>query len=175
MKLQRILAATAVATTLAAASASALASVEYDFTALSSFPDDVTGEFFTGSFSVTVPGFITSDTTIPVGSLTSCSAVSNLGAATCLDQGFLFNVTPDHVTVEFGVSSATTPNIGIFYYFDPGSFGAAGTYDTTIFGTDQQGTLVVKSTSSVPEPGSWLLMAVGMAALASRVRRQRGA
>ena len=170
MKLQRILAATAVATTLATSAASARASVEYDFTALSSFPNDTTGEFFTGSFSVTVPDFLTSDTTFTVGSLTSCSVVSSLGPATCLDQSFLFNFTPGQQTVEFGASSATTSGIGIFYYFDPGSFGAVGTYGTTVFGTDQQGTLVVKSTSSVPEPGSWLLMAAGVAALAGRRR-----
>lgn len=173
MKLHRITTAVAVALALGASSGAASASVEYDFQAISSFALD-NGETFTGSFSVTLPNFVTADTTIPVGSLTSCTAISNLGPASCLSQGLLVSFDTNYATVEFGASSAATSDIGIFYYFDPSAFSAPGTYETIVFGSDQAGELIVKSASTVPEPGSWLLMAAGVAALASRRRRQGG-
>ena len=170
MKLHRIMAAAAVATTLATSSGAASAAVDYEFQAFSSFPV-ANGETFSGSFSATLPGFVTSDTPLPVASLASCTAISNLGPASCLDQALLVSFNPAYATVEFEVSSANTPDIGIFYYFDPSAFSAPGTYDTIVFGGDQAGELIVKSAGTVPEPGSWLLMAAGVAALASRRRR----
>ena len=173
MALQRLFAAAAVASTLAAASGAASAAVEYDFTALSSFALD-NGEVFTGSFSVTLPGFVTANTIIPVASLNSCTAVSSFGPATCLDPSLLVTFAPSYATVEIAYTSATTDNVGIFYYFDPTAFGAPGTYQTVVFGADQAGTLVVSNAGTVPEPDTWLLMALGAAALAGGLRRGAG-
>jgi hypothetical protein len=173
MALQRLFAAAAVASALFAISGVASAAVEYDFTALTAFPLD-NGEVFTGSFSVTLPDFVTADIILPVASLTSCSAVSSFGPATCLDPSLLPSFESGYATVAISYNSATTSDVGIYYYFDASAFTAPGTYQTTVFGTDQAGTLVVSNTGTVPEPDNWLLMALGAAALAGGLRRVAG-
>jgi len=146
-----------------------LADVQYSFTALSS--TDFNGESFTGSFSVVVPDFITANTTIPVASLSSCSAVSSLGPASCIDQNFYphFGTGPFNDALAFGVSSAATPNVNFYYYFDEGDFGQLGTFQTNSVLSNQTGTLTI---TAVPEASTWAMMAVGLVCMAVLVRRR---
>jgi hypothetical protein len=164
MKYRRPVAALAVIAT-ALVSQTVRADIQYSFTALSS--SDFNGE----SFSVVVPDFVTANTTIPVASLTSCAAFSTLGPASCLDQSFFphYGTGPFYDTITSGVSSATTPNIGICYYFDEGDFGKLGTFATNSLLPNQTGVLTV---SAVPEASTWALMTAGLGCMAFLVRRR---
>lgn len=162
-----LLAVTALTACAVAAPAAAL--VQYDFTAYSSFP--IEGEQFSGSFSYTAPDFIVPDTTVDVADLTSCEAFSNLGPVTCREQGFISGLVDDMVTVSFGVN-AVGGTYGIFYYFVDTAFGTPGTYESTLFGTDQQGQLVVTDLGVVPEPASWAMMIAGFGLVGGAMRRR---
>lgn len=161
-------------------SPSAEASVLYEFTAHSSFP--ITGnatttasspqESYTGSFSYLAPSFVIPDVTVPVGDLGSCNAVGSVfGPAACTDQGFLNSLSPGFETIAFGVNSSIF-NGSIFYYFNAGTFGTPGTYNTVLFGTDQSGTLIVTDLEAVPEPTSLALLAMSFIAMAAFLRRR---
>lgn len=151
------------------ASGAASAQVRYDFTAFSSF--DINGEKFSGSFSVELPGFVTMDTSVPATSLLSCTVVTSPAApAQCRNQEFLFGVAAGTTTISFGVQTDLNPDLGIFYYFDGAAFSTPGTHDSMFFGNDQAGRLTV---SVVPEPGQWALLALGLAVVGARTRRQR--
>lgn len=171
MKLHHLAATAALA--VAALSAPSLVSaaqpVRYDFTALSSF--EVSGEQFSGSFSVMSDGFVTSDTIFPVGDLISCNVIVTPSAeASCRDQEFMLDVSPDTVTVSFGVHTDNNPGTGIFYYFDASAFSTPGLHETVIFGENQMGTLLV---TAVPEPGTYALMLCGLAGVAAWARRRQ--
>ncbi|MBN8505077.1 MAG: hypothetical protein J0L58_11405 [Burkholderiales bacterium] len=106
-----LLAAAATATLLASGSASA--DVRYDFTALSSFVFN--SEMFSGSFSVVLPDFVTENTTVPVGSLLSCTVTVSTGApATCRDQELPFTIVPGNTTASFGAQTDVN-TIGIYF------------------------------------------------------------
>ncbi len=173
MHLKSSLAVAALSISLGLASSGARAAVTYDFTALSSF--DFNGESFAGSFSVTLPGFITSRTNVPFADLTSCSVIDSGGPATCLAQDFLYGVTPGTETVGFHIESAANPGTEIYYYFDAGSFETPGTYTSVVLGTSQEGTLTVMRTSAVPEPGTLSMLVAGVGFLAVASRRKKTA
>jgi len=149
------------------------AAVTYDFTAFSSF--EFNGVHYTGSFSLTRPDFIHLDASIPVANLTSCSITASNGeVAVCRAQDFVDTIVPGYETVSLGVDAPSFSG-GIFYYFDAGSFGAPGIYDTVFFGTDQQGRLVVSgSPSPTPEPAAWLMMIAGFGAIGGTMRLRAG-
>ena len=157
------------AAAMACLPAMAGAAVTYDFTAFSSF--EFGGVHYTGSFSLTRPDFIHPNASIPVADLTSCSITASNGeAAVCEAQDFLNTIVPGYETVSLGIESPSFHG-GIFYYFDAGSFGAPGTYDTVFFGADQQAQLVVSGTASpTPEPAAWLMMISGFGAVGGVLR-----
>ena len=157
------------AAAMACLPAMAGAAVTYDFTAFSSY--EFNGVHYTGSFSLTRSNFIHPNASIPVANLTSCSITASNGeTAVCAAQDFLDTIVSGYETVSLGIQ-AQSFNGGIFYYFDAGSFGAPGTYDTVFFGTDQQGRLVVSgSASPMPEPAGWLMMIAGFGAIGGAMR-----
>jgi hypothetical protein len=174
MKLENALvaAATAIATTLAAAPASA--AVTYTLDAHSSYP--LNGETITGSYSFTVTDFITSDTTIPLAALTNCSVTASLGPATCLGPHFRYHVNgPDDQDEMAGLhySSAANSSAEVYYYFAPGSFEHYGTYDSVLLGSAQEAVLTVSQASAVPEPSSLGFMAAGLGLVGLAARRAR--
>jgi hypothetical protein len=166
------LALLALASVLAASPAAA--AVTYTFGAISSFTSNWTGnwdEQITGGFSVTVASPISTNTAIPAASLTSCGMSGSIsGFIPCGDQEFRFDTVPGYLIISF-----SGPNFGIFYYFDPAASTTNGTWDTTIFGTDQQGILVTSGapTSVVPEPASWAMLIAGFGLTGAAMRRRR--
>ena len=110
---------------------------------------------------VTAFGFTTSDigdTAIPAGAL---RLTTNAGAyATGVDVLTLASVEPDGATHFFGLSQAQP--------FSQVQLTFAG-FDEA-YGIDE----VYLATAVVPEPGSWALMAAGLAGLAGWARRSRG-
>jgi hypothetical protein len=154
--------------------APAQAAVTYSFEALSSLP--ISGETATGSWSFTADHFITGNTTIPVSELSSCSVTPTSGPGTCLAPSFKYLVngpgdTDEVATLHF--SSPASHGTNIFYYFAPGSFEHFGTYDSVLLGNQQRGILTVSLASSVPEPASTGLLALGLGLLAMAARRTR--
>jgi hypothetical protein len=151
----------------------AQAAVTYKFLALSSYQFGNAQTSYTGGFTLTVPDFITTTTTVPLGNLSNCSVTESNGApASCSDQIFNYNYYPGADVIQFVVSSANW-SAAVNYYFDVDAFATVGTHDTIIFGKDQQGQLIVSADdSAVPEPASWALMVVGFG-LAGGAMRSR--
>lgn len=143
--------------------------VTYTFTAFSSF--DFSGETVSGSFTVTLPGFVTENTVVPLESLGSCTVLSSLGdPAACRQQEFLFDISPGYEVVSFGIETPSNPGTGVFYYFTSGAFSTLGTHESQLFGAQQAGRLVV---SAVPEPATWLSMALGLGVLMGAAARRK--
>lgn len=140
-------------------SAPAAAAVIYDFTANTSTSGS------TGSFRVTTDDFLTTNTSFSVSELDFCI----VSEGDCRSQ--TFGVGSSYDVVVFGAGSVYS-----YYYFNPGSFGGVGTYDTVLFGADQAGRLVVsESLSAIPEPTTWVMMIGGFALAGSAMRRRRPA
>lgn len=148
--------------------------IRYEFNAFSSF--ETSGETFSGSFSVDLPDFVVSNTSIPVSDLTNCLVVvSPSASAQCRQQDFLFGIFEDYTTVSFGVSTDLNPATGLYYYFANTAFSTPGTYESLLFGQSQQGRLVVTDLSNstgVPEPSTWALIALTLAGLVFSTRRR---
>ena len=151
--------------------APAKAQVTYTFTAISAipyqpFPDELPFYYVSpplGSFSYTSPTFISSSLSVTPDELNSCSSSPD----PCGTQGF---GTGGYDVISFDSFAA--------YYFAPDSFGADGTYNTVLYGTDQAGTLNVRGApevGSIPEPATWAMMLLGFGAIGAAVRRRKHA
>jgi hypothetical protein len=108
--------------------------------------------------TLTLPGFISTDTTFPVSDFT----VSNNGLG--------------YTSIEFAPDSSSgncsffhgppcdlinleNPNFTIFYGFTPGTF--SKTSQNSVFGDDDS----MELTISIPEPSTWALMLLGFGLL----------
>jgi len=143
------------------------AAVVYSFEAYSS-----SGLNISGSFVYTSSDFISTNITVPVSNLDSC-VVTTGPVGTCGVQQFFADTSgisgngDIYDAIAFGLSNGD----GAYYYFDNNVFGAAGEYDTVLFGTDQQGHLSV-TVSSVPLPATFWLFGSGLLGLIGVARRK---
>jgi hypothetical protein len=139
-------------------SGAAHADVTYTFSGLSS-------AFFSPAqqlFTITVPTFITADTAFLPGDLAVGSCTSSV--ETCTSIHFLIApFGPSYDAIDFKTTRTTS-----LYFFEPGAFGAVGTYQTQVgFNT---GTLTV---TAVPEPQTYAMMLAGLALMGFVVRRRK--
>lgn len=157
----------------AAIAGPATAAVIYSFEASSSF----NGQNF-GSFTVTVPGFITQDMWIDSANLSSCTIISGPNTV-CGPQGFDVDDGFGRAVIAFGTLDPVLDPDDKLYYFSGTSLSTLGTHDTVLFGTIQQGRLTVAlapvppTPPAIPEPASWLMMITGFGAVGAMLRRRR--
>jgi hypothetical protein len=147
----------------------ASASIMYNFQAFSSFDNGIGNVH--GGFSLVVPTFISADSNFTPGQLTSASITGTDPNLALNDVEFHLNFF-DHDMIGFGGFAPDGNNSTNYYYFDLGAFGAIGSYDTVLFGSDQAGHLEVRNTAAtVPEPSTIFLLATGLAGLVLVRRR----
>lgn len=147
---------------------SAHAAVEYDFSSISA------GSGVIGSFSVTVPTFLTANTTFTPDQVDNCT--STPATACGRNQTFYTDTSPlvsDRTDNYDGVGAFG----GVQYYFQNGALGTYGTYTSLLFST-QVANLTIRqvpdrTTGAVPEPASWAMMIVGFGAIGGALRRRR--
>jgi hypothetical protein len=161
------------ASALASFGGSASAEVRYDFTAFSSTLSSVGAEFGRGEFSVVLPDFVTTNTSIPPDLLSSCTFVVSPASESwgCGDHKLLTEyegwakdfIAPARARtsmVAFDVDFLSGNGYTVFYHFADGAFSKPGVHETVLFGTGQAGRLVV---SVVPEPSQWMMLLLGLA------------
>jgi hypothetical protein len=134
----------------------ALAEVTYTFT----------GNFQNGNFvppnatfSVTVPDFITSDTTFTAAQ-SDLSCGDNF--VQCTGVSFLTDFSSDQDAIAINFISGNTPE-SAYYYFAPDAFGTLGSFSQDAGSFFSNGTLV----TAVPEPSTWAMMILASSELAS--------
>lgn len=124
------------------------------------------------------------------GTFTPDSCTDDNAAFACGDMEFnafpnAFDVQGDFLSFRSSYDDGTIAfGGGAFYFFQPGAFGAAGTYTTDgwpinnpgcCFGNAGFATLVVEGApdaGAVPEPASWALMILGFAGAGAALRRR---
>ena len=152
---------------LASISSVSFASVTYSFNGFfgANLPSD--WQDATAIFSLTVPDVITSNVTIPLEGMASCSTPYS----TCISAKFDMSAEqaglsdiPNVQALELSSTSGT-----ILYYFDQGSFSTLGPHIS--IPNFSAGTLTVQST--VPEPGTFTCTLLGVVALALRWSKRR--
>ena len=133
------------------------------------------GEPYLASFSYVAPDFITSNTLIPTPS--NCMVTEPSPSGCGPTQHFYADSTGIAGPLDLYDAVEFSPSFSnyYYYYFQNNAFGAFGTYDTVIFGTDQAARLTISASTSVPipEPGGWAMMLVGFAVLGAAARRRR--
>lgn len=168
------------AAVIALSAPAANASIRYDFTALSAYPDQ--NESLTGNFSLLEDSYLTFDSMfmmIKSSSLTSCSVKSSLdNSGSCSTYQFLSHNNGGHDVVQFDrVSNIHSGGIGSSWSFALGAFSKTGTYEAEPYDARQAGTLVVTDTNApvvaVPEPATWTLLLAGCGVIAFALRRRK--
>jgi hypothetical protein len=151
------------------------AAVRYEFTALSSFEVGTPPQSYTGSFTFTADGFITTFTAVPAASLDASVLIGSIsGMLPGYDQRFEPGAF-DLDLIGFGFAPGSFLNYG----FTLGAFSTPGTHETVIFGTGQAGRLVVTDLSGgggpggVPEPATWAMLIAGFGLVGATLRRRR--
>jgi hypothetical protein len=155
------------ATALCSAGSAASAAVLYEFQAIGGGfrpPDAV---FSRGEFSVLLPDFVTTNTTLPRGSLSSCTYVVSPASESwgCGDPRLLTEYEGSFVsvgrqprdTVVFDVDYLSKNAFANYYDFADGAFSTPGVHETV-------GSLAGRLTVSVvPEPSQWMMLLLGLA------------
>ena len=159
-----------------------MASVTYNFTAYDTYDEGNGQGSVSGSASYTSPTFITFDTgKLGPSSLNSYNAFSSTEGPIPF-EAIAFYPSPTFGGFRYDAFQFDVPNPTVNYdvdydfYFAPGDFSAPGTHNTVIFGTFQEGQLVVSgSPSAAPEPSTWGLMIAGIGGISVALRRTKKA
>jgi hypothetical protein len=106
--------------------AEAGASIVYSFKALSN-PYSVTG-----SFSITVPSFISSNTVFTPEQFESSSIAGPFPNLALGDMGFNFNFFEGYDMISFKIMFTPDTYTNRYYYFKPGTFGKFGSFDSEL-------------------------------------------
>ena len=130
----------------------ASADVTYRFNAASSFVNTFGDQMINGSFQITVPTFISSNTTFTSDQLDSFGINTKLGSSLSSVRFYVNYFGQPYHMISIKVGSAFWN-----YYFDQGAFESAGQYNTVLWGTDQAGHLDVIETPGVPNAVSEIL------------------
>ena len=130
----------------------ASADVTYSFNATSSFVNTFGDQLINGSFQVTVPTFISSNTTFTSDQLESFGINTKLGSPFSSVRFYVDYFGQPYDMISFGVNSVFWN-----YSFEQGAFNSVGNYNTVLWGTDQAGHLDVIGTLEVPEPTTRVL------------------
>ena len=130
----------------------ASANVTYKFNATSSFVNTFGDQMINGSFQITVPTFISSNTTFTSDQLDSFGINTKLGSSLSSVRFYVNYFGQPYHMISIKVGSAFWN-----YYFDQGAFESVGKYNTVLWGTDQAGHLDVIETPGVPNAVSEIL------------------
>ena len=130
----------------------ASADVTYRFNAASSFVNTFGDQIINGSFQITVPTFISSNTTFTSDQLDSFGINTKLGSSLSSVRFYVNYFGQPYHMISIKVGSAFWN-----YYFDQGAFDSVGKYNTVLWGTDQAGHLDVIETPEVPKAVSEIL------------------
>lgn len=132
----------------------ASAGITYNFKANSSLVGSSGEQIINGSFNVTVPTFISSNTFFTPDELDSFNIHMKLDSDFSGVKFFVNYLENPNDVIRFGAG----PEFW-FYYFDQGAFASIGNYKTVVE-PDQFGDLYVTGTTEVPEPTTMLLSSV---------------
>lgn len=135
------------------------ATIIYDFEAKTS----IFGP--TGSFTLSVPTFITSDTYLFYSQFLSSSVSTGNFAGANFYINYQGSNPADKDVVGFKYDNGQSP-----YYFEKGTFTTLGEHFSVVLGPEQYGRLTVTddgSTNPVPEPSTILLLGAGLVGLAA--------
>jgi hypothetical protein len=138
------------------------AAVVYEFEGTVGSPTQLYGA---GGFTYSAPSLILTDFTVPAGALDECHVWP--ATANCNAVSFLPNAFPGYDLIGF---SFLNTGFHLFYFVD-GALSTLGSYGPAITTIGNLGRLVVREVSTVSEPQSLGMLALGLAfILRSRVR-----
>ncbi|MRW94162.1 PEP-CTERM sorting domain-containing protein [Duganella sp. FT80W] len=149
-------------------STTVLADVQYKFSGF--FGNNMVDQTdFTGTFTITLPTYVTSDMDIPASAISNCQAgMFQCGGIRFVESAYEagYTSTDHHV---HAILFSDNIDMTDFYYFDIGAFTTPGVYNESIFGG---ATLTV---SEVPEPSILLSLSSGLGLLGLVARRRQRA